>query len=163
MVLGVGRPVAHDRRVVDAARGGAGLGPQRDRRRPGRDPGGADDDESDDDRPDALMFSSSVRTIPLRAVVDQGLRTRFRVEPDGARTLHTVMLYLSTQTPERSSTSRTGPLTVARWTSTPASASSSRISRSAWSPELSMSFTPLKSSTSALASGRARRSSVMRP
>ena len=65
------------------------------------------DDESDDDRPDALMFSSSVRTIPLRAVVDQGLRTRFRVEPDGSRTLHTVMLYLSTQTPERSMTELT--------------------------------------------------------
>jgi hypothetical protein len=62
------------------------------------------DDEADDDRSDALMFSSSVRTIPLRAIVDQGLRTRFRVEDNGARTLHTVMLYLSTQTPERSMT-----------------------------------------------------------
>jgi hypothetical protein len=62
------------------------------------------DDEADEDRSDSLMFSSSVRTIPLRAIVDQGLRTRFRVEDNGARTLHTVMLYLSTQTPERSMT-----------------------------------------------------------
>ena len=62
------------------------------------------DDEADEDRSDAMMFSSSVRTIPLPAIVDQGLRTRFRVEDDGARTLHTVMLYLSTQTPERSMT-----------------------------------------------------------
>lgn len=65
------------------------------------------DDETDDDRPDALMFSSSVRTIPLIAIVDQGLRNRFRAEPDGSRTMHAVMLYLSTQTPERSMTELT--------------------------------------------------------
>jgi hypothetical protein len=65
------------------------------------------DDEADDDRPDSLMFSSSLRTIPLRAIVDQGLRTRYRVEPNGERTLHAVMLYLSTQTPERSMTELT--------------------------------------------------------
>ena len=62
------------------------------------------DDEVDDDRPGQLMFSSSVRTIPLSAIVDQGLRNRFRTEPDGSRTMHAVMLYLSTQTPERSMT-----------------------------------------------------------
>jgi len=62
------------------------------------------DDEADDDRSDALMFSSSVRTIPLSAIVDQGLRNRFRTEPDGSRTMHAVLLYLSTQTPERSMT-----------------------------------------------------------
>ena len=62
------------------------------------------DDEVDDDRPGQLMFSSSVRTIPLSAIVDQGLRNRFRTEPDGSRTMHAVMLYLSTQTPERSTT-----------------------------------------------------------
>lgn len=50
------------------------------------------------------MFSSSIRTIPLAAIVDQGLRTRFRTEPSGQRTLFAVMLYLSTQTPERSTT-----------------------------------------------------------
>jgi len=60
------------------------------------------DDETDEERPDQLMFSSSVRTIPLAAIVDQGLRTRFRTEANGARTLNAVMLYLSTQTPERS-------------------------------------------------------------
>ena len=60
------------------------------------------DDEADDDRPDVLMFSSSVRTVPLRAIVDQGLRNRFKAEPDGSRTMSAVMLYLSTQTPERS-------------------------------------------------------------
>jgi hypothetical protein len=65
------------------------------------------DDETDDDRPDVLMFSSSVRTIPLRAIVDQGLRNRFKTEPDGSRTMHAVMLYLSTQTPERSMTELT--------------------------------------------------------
>ncbi len=65
------------------------------------------DDETDDDRPDVLMFSSSVRTIPLRAIVDQGLRNRFKAEPDGGRTMHAVMLYLSTQTPERSMTELT--------------------------------------------------------
>jgi len=65
------------------------------------------DDEAEDDRPDALMFSSSIRTIPLSAIVDQGLRNRFRTEPDGSRTMHAVMLYLSTQTPERSMTELT--------------------------------------------------------
>jgi hypothetical protein len=65
------------------------------------------DDEADDDRPDVLMFSSSVRTVPLRAIVDQGLRNRFRAEPDGSRTMSAVMLYLSTQTPERSMTELT--------------------------------------------------------
>ena len=62
------------------------------------------DDEAEDGRSDALMFSSSLRTIPLSAIVDQGLRNRFRNEPDGSRTMHSVMLYLSTQTPERSMT-----------------------------------------------------------
>ena len=62
------------------------------------------DDEVDEDRPDNLMFSSSVRTIPLSAIVDQGLRHRFRTEPDGSRTMQAVLLYLSTQTPERSVT-----------------------------------------------------------
>ena len=65
------------------------------------------DDEADDDRPDVLMFSSSVRTVPLRAIVDQGLRNRFKAEPDGSRTMSAVMLYLSTQTPERSMTELT--------------------------------------------------------
>ena len=62
------------------------------------------DDEADEERPGGLMFSSSLRTIPLSAIVDQGLRNRFRVEPDGSRTMHAVMLYLSTQTPERATT-----------------------------------------------------------
>ncbi len=62
------------------------------------------DDEADEENPGVLMFSSSVRTIPLSAIVDQGLRNRFRTEPDGSRTMNAVMLYLSTQTPERSMT-----------------------------------------------------------
>jgi hypothetical protein len=62
------------------------------------------DDEVDDDHPGTLMFSSSVRTIPLTAIVDQGLRHRFRTDADGSRTMQAVMLYLSTQTPERSMT-----------------------------------------------------------
>ena len=65
------------------------------------------DDEAEDERPDALMFSSSIRTVPLTAIVDQGLRNRFRIEPDGSRIMHAVMLYLSTQTPERSMTELT--------------------------------------------------------
>jgi hypothetical protein len=65
------------------------------------------DDEADDAGSASLMFSSSVRTIPLSAIVDQGLRNRFRTEPDGSRTMHAVMLYLSTQTPERSMTELT--------------------------------------------------------
>jgi hypothetical protein len=65
------------------------------------------DDEADEDRPDVLMFSSSVRTVPLGAIVDQGLRNRFKSEPDGSRTMYAVMLYLSTQTPERSMTELT--------------------------------------------------------
>lgn len=65
------------------------------------------DDETDDDRPDQPMFSSSVRTIPLSAIVDQGLRIRYRTDADGARSMHAVMLYLSTQTPERSMTELT--------------------------------------------------------
>lgn len=62
------------------------------------------DDEIDDEAPDILMFTSSLRTIPLSAVVDQGLRQRFRTEPDGSRTMNAVLLYLSTQTPEKSVT-----------------------------------------------------------
>ncbi len=65
------------------------------------------DDEADDGRPDHPMFSSSIRTIPLTAIVDQGLRNRFRTGPDGSRTMNAVMLYLSTQTPERSMTELT--------------------------------------------------------
>lgn len=65
------------------------------------------DDEVDDDQPDQRMFSSSVRTIPLAAIVDQGLRNRFRAERNGQRTMHAVLLYLSTQTPERSMTELT--------------------------------------------------------
>jgi hypothetical protein len=65
------------------------------------------DDEVDDDHPDVRMFSSSVRTIPLGAIVDQGLRNRFRTEPNGERAMHAVLLYLSTQTPERSMTELT--------------------------------------------------------
>lgn len=65
------------------------------------------DDEADESRPGSLMFSSSVRTIPLSAIVDQGLRNRFRTDADGARTMHAVMLYLSTQTSERSQTELT--------------------------------------------------------
>ena len=65
------------------------------------------DDEADDDLGGSLMFSSSIRTIPLSAIVDQGLRNRFRIEPDGSRSMHAVMLYLSTQTPERSMTELT--------------------------------------------------------
>ncbi len=67
------------------------------------------DDEVDDDGGGVRMFSSSLRTIPLRAVVDQGLRTRFQIEPDGSRTIHTVLLYLSTQTPERAVTELADP------------------------------------------------------
>jgi hypothetical protein len=65
------------------------------------------DDEMDDDRPGVLMFSSSVRTIPLSAIVDQGLRHRFRTDSDGSRSMYAVLLYLSTQTPERSLTELT--------------------------------------------------------
>lgn len=62
------------------------------------------DDEAGEEPTGGLMFSSSLRTIPLSAIVDQGLRNRFRVEPDGSRTMHAVMLYLSTQTLERAVT-----------------------------------------------------------
>lgn len=65
------------------------------------------DDEVDDDRPDTLMFSSSLRSIPLTAIVDQGLRQRFRAEADGSRSMNAVMLYLSTQTPEKALTELT--------------------------------------------------------
>lgn len=65
------------------------------------------DDEENDEAPGSLMFSSSVRTIPLSAIVDQGLRTRFSVGEDGQRELHSVLLYLSTQTLERSTTELT--------------------------------------------------------
>lgn len=61
------------------------------------------DDETDEET-EQRMFSSSVRTIPLSAIVDQGLRTRFKTEESGSRSLNAVMLYCSTQTPERSMT-----------------------------------------------------------
>ncbi len=65
------------------------------------------EDEEDEDQPGAAMFSSSIRTVPLTAVVDQGMRTRYSYDEQGARQLHSVMLYLSTQTPERSVTELT--------------------------------------------------------
>lgn len=70
------------------------------------------DDEENDESPGSRMFSSSIRTIPMSAIVDHGLRTRYSVEEGedgepGLRTLHSVMLYLSTQTPERSLTELT--------------------------------------------------------
>lgn len=65
------------------------------------------DDEADEDRPDSLLFSSSVRTIPLRSIVDQGMRVRYRPEPGSPRSMQSVMLYLATQTPERSMTELT--------------------------------------------------------
>lgn len=66
-------------------------------------------DDEVDETSGERMFSSSVRTIPLGAIVDQGLRTRFRTEQNGQRTLFAVMLYLSTQTPERSMTELSDP------------------------------------------------------
>ncbi|WP_111767778.1 hypothetical protein [Nakamurella deserti] len=65
------------------------------------------DDEENEDNPGEVMFSSSVRTVPLAALVDQGMRTRYSYDAQGARQLHSVMLYLSTQTPERSVTELT--------------------------------------------------------
>ena len=65
------------------------------------------DDEESDEVPGEVMFSSSLRTIPLTAIVDQGLRTRYSHDENGERLLHSVMLYLSTQTPERSITELT--------------------------------------------------------
>lgn len=65
------------------------------------------DDEESDEVPGEVMFSSSIRTIPLSAIVDQGLRTRYSHDENGERLLHSVMLYLSTQTPERSVTELT--------------------------------------------------------
>lgn len=66
-----------------------------------------DDEWSEDTDPTGAgerTYSSSLRTVPLSAIVDQGLRHRFRVEPDGTRTMYSVLLYLATQTPERSMT-----------------------------------------------------------
>ncbi len=65
------------------------------------------DDEDNEEDPGDVMFSSSLRTVPLTAFVDQGLRTRYRYDEAGARQLHSVMFYLSTQTPERSVTELT--------------------------------------------------------
>jgi len=59
-----------------------------------------DDEKDDEDSNDPPWFTSSVRTIPLSAIVDQGLRLRYRRSGQGT-TMHAVMLYLSTQTPER--------------------------------------------------------------
>jgi hypothetical protein len=65
------------------------------------------DDEESDETPGEMMFSSSVRTIPLTAIVDQGMRTRYSHSSDGERRLHAVLLYLATQTPERTTTELT--------------------------------------------------------
>lgn len=62
------------------------------------------DDEENEDLQGESMYSSSVRTIPVAAIVDQGLKTRYSYEPNGERRMHAVMLYLATQTLERSST-----------------------------------------------------------
>jgi hypothetical protein len=62
------------------------------------------DDEPDEEGSAPAMFSSSVRTVPLTSIVDQGLRHRFRVDSDGTRTMYAVLLYLATQTPERTET-----------------------------------------------------------
>ena len=88
------------------------------------------DDEADDEHPGGLMFSSSLRTIPLAAIVDQGLRNRFRVEPDGSRTMHAVMLYLSTQTPERTVTEPVADLGPASETRTVQYVETYRFSKS---------------------------------
>lgn len=65
------------------------------------------DDEENEDNPGEVLFSSSVRTIPIAAFVDQGIRTRYTYDDEGARQLYSVMFYLSTQTPERSVTELT--------------------------------------------------------
>ena len=51
-----------------------------------------------------MLWFSLLVLVPLSAIVDQGLRNRFRREPDGSKTMNAVILYLSTQTPERSIT-----------------------------------------------------------
>ena len=63
-----------------------------------------DDEDTDDNEP---AFSSSLRTVPLSAIVDQGLRIRYSIDESGARSLDAVLLYLATQTPERASTELT--------------------------------------------------------
>ena len=88
------------------------------------------DDEAGEEPTGGLMFSSSLRTIPLSAIVDQGLRNRFRVEPDGSRTMHAVMLYLSTQTPERAVTEQAAELTAANETRTVQYVETYRFSKS---------------------------------
>ena len=88
------------------------------------------DDEAGEEPAGGLMFSSSLRTIPLSAIVDQGLRNRFRVEPDGSRTMHAVMLYLSTQTPERAVTEQAPELTAANETRTVQYVETYRFSKS---------------------------------
>lgn len=88
------------------------------------------DDEAGEEPAGGLMFSSSLRTIPLSAIVDQGLRNRFRVEPDGSRTMHAVMLYLSTQTPERAVTEQAAELTAANETRTVQYVETYRFSKS---------------------------------
>ena len=65
------------------------------------------DDEESDETPGERMFSSSIRTVPLSAIVDQGMRTRYSYDENGERRLHAVMLYLATQTPERATTELT--------------------------------------------------------
>jgi hypothetical protein len=88
------------------------------------------DDEAGEEPAGGLMFSSSLRTIPLSAIVDQGLRNRFRVEPDGSRTMHAVMLYLSTQTLERAVTEHAAELTAANETRTVQYVETYRFSKS---------------------------------
>ena len=65
------------------------------------------DDEEDEEDPGRSCSPRRSGPFPLAAVVDQGLRIRYGDGADGARELHAVMLYLSTQTPERSVTELT--------------------------------------------------------
>jgi hypothetical protein len=60
--------------------------------------------------PGAGLFTSTLRWIPLSAIIDSSLKTSYRVADTGGRTLHSVELRLTTTQPDHTiaeTTSRT--------------------------------------------------------
>jgi len=54
----------------------------------------------EDDESGIALLESTIRSLPLSAIVDRSLDTRYRTSSDGARSLHSVELRLCTMIPD---------------------------------------------------------------